>query len=104
MVRLVNAFAIFTSPPLRNQGSTGAADLRGWRRCPMAGDGAPSGAETQAQSAKRPSGRTTMAGDGGHLGVVAHQSDRGLLEVDQLDARHRPQNVLGGLDHALDAG
>ena len=70
----------------------------------MAGDGAPSGAETQAQSAKRPSGRTTMAGDGGHLGVVAHQSDRGLLEVDQLDARHRPQNVLGGLDHALDPG
>src|SRR5712692_10089974 len=36
--------------------------------------------------------------------IVAHHADRGLLEVDELHARHRPQDILGGLDHALDAG
>ncbi len=36
--------------------------------------------------------------------IVAHHADGGLVQVDQLDARHRLQNVLGCLDRALDAG
>ena len=36
--------------------------------------------------------------------IVAHHADRGLLEVDQLDARHGLEDVLGRLDHALEPG
>jgi hypothetical protein len=36
--------------------------------------------------------------------IVAHHADRGLLEVDQFDARHGMEDVLGGLDHALEPG
>ena len=35
---------------------------------------------------------------------VAHQPDRRLVEIDDLDARHHAQQLGAGLDHALDAG
>ena len=36
--------------------------------------------------------------------IIAHHADRRLLEVDQLDAWHGMEDVLGGLDHALEPG
>ena len=36
--------------------------------------------------------------------IIAHQSDRRLVQIDQLHPRHGAQDVLGGFDHALDTG
>ena len=39
-----------------------------------------------------------------HAQIVALQPDRRLLQVDDLDAGHGAQNILGGFDDAMNAG